>query len=43
MFDRIFTVATAVAIILQSSAAIIFFGALAVIMLTSFSVIAVPY
>lgn len=43
MTDRFFNLATAAAAIVQAGAAIVFFGTLTMIVLSSFSVIPAPY
>ena len=43
MFDRFITIATAAAALLQVSIAIVYFGGLGLIVLTSFSIVAAPY
>ena len=43
MIDHFFTLATVAAATVQAGVAIVFFGTLTLIVLSSFSVIAVPY
>jgi len=43
MLDRFITIAAAAGAILQAGVAIVYFGGLGMIVLTSFSVVQVPY
>ena len=43
MFDRFITIAAATGAILQAGVAIVYFGGLTMIVLMSFSIVAVPY